>query len=709
MLATGNEDRMRAQARIAASAPKRTCGKHKNKPLLLTGSQFLRNDVFGTVDGRALTKDFVERTTQQSSADESPLSDAEPAGNNQSKRQAASRKRQPHAPTKLTSGVKLRRLEAGYLPSVQYPDTEEDEDERSSCSPSSHRDKSAVDHHKPRRPAPSAHKIGKLKSAGVVTGRLPLNELALISGARNDDVFKIPNKDRETLLKDPISSSAQPSIDAVSSGHSETTPAKRKAKVPLSAIRKRLRTPSSGCKSLKHLRRKYNAPQITPTGSQAKRIVGDGFERAELTPNYPFRYTVKHTRRQREPLLVGSKALSLASGPLPEVVFTSESDPSQLKFAKYDPPDCSEGAAGYLAPATVTPSNVVSKPSFNRRVSFNNDVERAISAQLASVSAPRRQPSIALGSEDEVEEDDDGDDAGEEDEDDDEAADTYLDPDELPPEKHHIIVDEIREIQTNPPGAQSQPGSPALELVHGIQRSQQPLAPGPKGFASDVNRPRTPSFRRRTFSGRPPLNEVNEPIIDDFNVGDMLSDEEVGEDLTAARGSVEYITTNPNRDSHEITGGEVRMQSSSRDPQGKKIFGRTSSAQPRSILKNRTPHVSSDTNRPESKAANTHRNSVVDVEVSRYFSAAKAQLYSTLTKHTIIRKKSSSRFFEPIEVPYIDEMVLETSPRTTSSAAPVPQTDLASLTRSVTRDSGTLSQSVRRRSSLRFQCPKKLV
>jgi hypothetical protein len=346
---------------------------------------------------------------------------------------------------------------------------------------------------------------------------------------------------------------------------------------------------------------------------------------------------------------------------------------------------------------------------------------------LASVSAPRRQPSIALGSEDGVEEEDDGDEAGDEDEDeDDEAADTYLDQDELPPEEHCVNVDEVCEIQTHLPGAHSQPGSPPPKIVHRMQYGQRPLAPGSNGFISDANRPRTPSFRRRTFSGRPLLNEVNEPIVDDFQVDDMLLDDEGGEDLTAMRGSIEYITTNINRNPYEIPGGEALTRSPSRNPQA---LGRTSSTQPKSILKNGTPHISSDTNRPESTAANTRRNSMVDVEESRYFSAAKDQLDSASTKHTIIRKKSSSRFFEPIEVPYSDEMVLETSPKKldytnrsqlhllkrtnealwTSSAAPVPQTDLRSLTRSVSRDNGTLSQSVRRRSSLRFQSPKQLV
>ncbi|GAB7325880.1 hypothetical protein MBLNU13_g09948t1 [Cladosporium sp. NU13] len=723
----GNDYRTSAQARIAASVPKRTYGKHKNKLLPLTGSQFLRTNVFGTIEKRSFVDDFVQRTDQQSSADESPLYDAEPTRKQQSKNVATARIRQPRALTKTTSIVKPTRRKAGDVPRVHHPDTEEDEDSRSSRSPSTCRDGPAVDQHRSRRPVPSAQKKGKLKSAGVVRGRLPLNELVLVTEARNDDVFRISDRNHQTLLRDPISSSAQPLIDAVSSGHSETTPAKRKAKAPLSVIRKRLRTATSGHKSLEHFRKKYNAPQITPTGSQARRIVGDGFERAELTPSHPFRYTVKHARRQREPLLAGLKALSLVSGPLSEVVFTSDSNPSQLKFAKHDTSDCHDTASSYVAPAVVISSKDMSNTSSNRRVSFNCDIERAISAQLASVSAPRRQPSIALESEAEVEEDEEGDEASDEDEDDDEAADTYLDPDELPPEERHIIVDEICEIQTHLPGGQSQHESPASQSIRYVRPGRQPFAPGPNGFISDANRPRTPSFRRRTFSGRPLLDEVNEPIIDDFHIDDMLLDEEGGEDLTTTRGSVEYITTDTNGDPQNIANGSVAMLFSSRDPAGKQIeLDRTSSAQPRSILKNSTPHISSDTNRPECTAANTRRISIVDVEESRYFSAAKDQLDSASSKRT---KRSSSRFYEPIEVPYSDEMVFETSPRKsdytnnshlhllkrtnealwTSSVAPVRQTDLGSLTRSVSRNNGTLSQSVRRRSSLRFQSPKKLV
>lgn len=569
MLAVGNEHRMSAQARIAASAPKRTYGKHKNKLLPLTGIQFLRNGVFGTVEKRVFAKDFAHRTDQQSSADESPLSDAEPTHKQQSKKVATARTKKPRAPTKSASIVKPTRREAGDVSGV-LPDTEEDEE--SSRPPSLRRDKPVANRHRPRQSPPSTHKKGKLRSAGVVRGRLPLNELVLVAGARNDDAFEITIKNHRTLLRGPISSSAQLLINAVSSGHSETTPAKRKAKTPLSAIRKRLRTPSSGHKSLERLRRKYNAPQITPTGSQARQIVGDGFESAELTPAHPFRYTIKHSRRQHEPLLAGLKALSLANGPLPEIIFLNESNSSQLKLAKHHTSDRNETTCVYLAPAAVTPSNGMPNPSSNRRVSFNYDVERAISAQLASVSAPKRQPSIALGSEEEADEDDDGNETGDEDEDDEEAADTYFDQDELPPEENHIIVNEIREMPTRLPGARQQPESFAPKFVPQMQHGQRPLAPVFNGFIQDVNRPRTPSFRRRTFSGRPLLNEVNEPIVDDFHVDDMLLGDEDREDSTTMRGSVEYMTTNLNHDPHEIADGEVPMQSPSINPGA---FGRT--------------------------------------------------------------------------------------------------------------------------------------
>jgi hypothetical protein len=724
----GSEIRTIVQARIAASAPKNTYGTHKNKLLPLTGSQFLRDDVYGNITKKLAAKDTTSWMDQESSADDSPLSDAEPTHKVQRPQSAVARMRRTINLTKTTTTVKPSRRKA-----VEVPDTRSDtgDDGYLAISQSPHRHESGVVRRKPRRPATSAQKTGKLKPARVVRGRLPLNELLLVSGALNDDdKFKHSKKTRGAAVRDPISSSAQPLLDTVDSGDGEATPLKWKAKAPLSAIRKRLRTPSSGHKSLEHLRRKYIAAQFTPTGSQPRQIVGDGFESSELTPSHPSRSMIKHARRQREPLLAGLQALSLVSGPLPEIDFTGETNTSQLDFQQHE-----NHAVDEDNPDRDTPFNIAavlgkSDRSSHRCVSFDHDAERVISAQLASISAPERQPSITIGSEDENEhDDDDGDEGGDEDEDDDEAADTYLDRDEQPHEDgQYLAAESIQEIQFHLPDAQKS-GGPAPTFKQRPQGSLRLVESRPNGFVAGINRPRTPSLRRRTFSGKPLLNEVNESIDDDFRVDDMLLDDEEIHDLITDRSSVGLSSINKLHDFHDLTGKEGLTRSPSRR---QVVFDSTSSMQPRSILKNSTPHISGESTRPRSTAANTRRNSMVDVEESRYFSAAKDQLDSqrdsTPTKQTTVRQKSRSRFFYPIEVPYSEEVVRETSPQKpeytntsqlhllkrtneafwTSSAAMVPQTDLRSLTRSVSKDNGTLSQSVRRRSSLKFQSPKKV-
>jgi hypothetical protein len=729
-LAMGSETRTIVQARIAASAPKNTYGKHKNKLLPLTGSQFLRDDVYGNISKRTAAKDTTSRIDQESSADDSPLSDAEPTHKVRKPQSAVARMRRTINLTKTTTTVKPPRRRA-----VDVPDTRSDtgDDGYPALSQSPHRHEPGVDRRKPRRPATSAQKTGKLKPARVVRGRLPLNELLMVSGAlTDDDIFKHTKRAREAAVRDPISSSAQPLLDAVDSSDAEATPLKREAKVPLSAIRKRLRTPSSGHKSLEHLRRKYIAAQFTPTGSQSRQIVGDGFESSELTPSHPSRSMIKHARRQREPLLAGLQALSLVGGPLPEIVFTGETNTSQLELKQQETPALDEDIRDRDTSFNIAAVLDKSARSSNRCFSFDHDAERVISAQLASISAPERQPSITLGIEDENENDhdhDDGDEGGDEDEDDDEAADTYLDRDEQPHEDgQYVAAESIHEIRSRLPDAAQKPDSPAPNSNQPFQGGLRVVDSRSNAFIAGLTRPRTPSLRRPTFSGKPLLNEMNETIDDDFRVDDMLLDDEETHDSIDG-SSVGPSSLGTLHDVHDLTGKEGLTLSSSRRHV---VFDPTSSMQPRSILKNSTPHISSESHRPESTAANTRRNSMVYVEESRYFSAAKDQLDSqrdsTTTKQTIIRQKSSSRFFYPIEMPYSEEMVRKTSPhkpdytntsqlhvlkRTneafwTSSAAMVPQTDLRSLTRSVSKDNGTLSQSVRRRSSLRFQSPRKV-
>lgn len=691
-----NQDRASAQPRIAASTPKNTYGKHKNKLLPLTGSQFLRNDATNVNSKSNGTKDTRRQVDPASSSDDSPLSDAEPIHRVEDSRSAM-------PPARRTQAQKSE----GHL----------------SPSELSRRNRMTVNHHEARRPVRSTKEKGegKLKSTRTARARLPLNELVMVSGARSDDVFEQPERSEGA---EAISSSVQPLLDAMLSDDSEERSAKRKAKKPLSAIRKRIRTPPSGYKSLERLRKSHYSTRITPTGSRPRQVAGDGFEKSELNTSPAYRRLGRRSLRQREPLLAGLQALSLVSGPLPDVVFTNESSPSQLKLQERDVSyrQTYETPSDDLVPAVVSLARL--DHSTEKRVSFDERAERSISAQLASISAPRREPSVSCGSES----GDDGDESSSDEgdlvhEDDDEAADTYLDQHELPFEEDRATMDEPD--FGNKAHLLAPVQGPGRHLQNSIQPSNddgQSTSVGKNLPPQSTRSSRKPSFRLQSSPEKRALNEVNEFIEDDFCIEDMLLGDEK-EDPPPNYSSIEGLWKNaPNFTSHVNDNVRTHSRNQTRD---QTASTRTSSNQPRSILKNSTPYISSDTNRSESTAANTRRNSFIDLEESGYFSAAKDQLDSIPYKQPIIRKKSSSRFFEPIQVPFSDERVPETSPRKpihsdgssmhllgrtddaiwTSNAARVPQTDLGSLTRSVSRDNGTLSQSVRRRSSLNFQSP----
>jgi hypothetical protein len=158
---------------------------------------------------------------------------------------------------------------------------------------------------------------------------------------------------------------------------------------------------------------------------------------------------------------------------------------------------------------------------------------------------------------------------------------------------------------------------------------------------------------------------------------------------------------------------------------------------PRSILKNSTPMIPDSTTMPEQTAANTRRNSIIDLNKSRYFTVASNALKGPdPARHIIIPRRPSYFNYTDVEVPDSDRMIPETSPErlrytsdytedhqlnvlrrtseavwTSSSNTGHPKkalTDLKTLTRSVSREHGTLSQSVRRRPSLPFSSPTKI-
>ena len=686
------ETRASAQARIATSAPKLTYGKHKNSLLPLNGIQFLHSNAVDTVNDQnrsAVSNAIIRATDQHSSdADDSPLSDAETVAREHNS--TASSLRTKRVSVITTNKVKTRphRFETG---DVSDSHSSPEEEENASQLPKGARS------NRERRTALPTQKKSKRKSVGIYRGRLPLNELVLVPDLSHQESFsKRSKRDRIALEADPISSLVQQILDLITSDDSETT----RTNVPLSAIRKRLRTPSSRYKSLKAMRRKHHAAQITPTGSQLRQIVGDGFDQSELTPVTRSRYSTRKRKYQESPL-PDLQSLSLAPGPLPDVIFTSS---SQLDLEYNQKVLCDYTAQ---EPAKMaTPSHGVDRLS-SRRVEFSTSVVGCnVSAQLASVSAPRRERSVSL--EYRSDDGDEGDDEG----DDDDEADADVDEEEFAPEGDvPAPIETDHEMMESSPNASPERRGSSRNGSHLFRATPKSDRHLPGDYPPGFHRRSTPKRRLR-------LNEVNEPIDDNNPFDDMLLDNQ-HELNEIATGSVRMIEA-PHLDTYNYSdiNRVARRQSTQQRPPAQ-------ITRARSILKNSTStsHVSSENTRPESTAANTRRNSTIKVEQSRYFDSAKDQLDTSLEAPVVIRKKSGSRFYAPIEVPYSDDMVPETSPRKvvnytdtrqlhalkrthdavwTSSAMPVPETDLRSLTRSVSRNNGTLSQSVRRGSSMRF-------
>jgi len=122
---------------------------------------------------------------------------------------------------------------------------------------------------------------------------------------------------------------------------------------------------------------------------------------------------------------------------------------------------------------------------------------------------------------------------------------------------------------------------------------------------------------------------------------------------------------------------------------------------------------------------------LVEVDDSRYFAAAALELLDVPdpSKHQYVRRRSA--YFDPaaVEVPDSGRVIPETSPQQpgdfantsqlallkrtsetvwTSQSLPAAPKNLKALTRTVSMENGTLSQSRRRRPSLPFQSPSKV-
>lgn len=277
-----------------------------------------------------------------------------------------------------------------------------------------------------------------------------------------------------------------------------------------------------------------------------------------------------------------------------------------------------------------------------------------------------------------------------------------------------------------------------------------------------VETPTTHAGRRVSFSDRDMimarLSSVSAPrraysissneSDDQIDEDDFLeSDDTCADDLQPTHSKTEWCSTPPTANSENI-GLRRTLGSHKLVEVNESIDSEDFVPLPRSILRNKFDTSESD-HRPELTASNTRRNrtranSEIDLEENpRYFASAAKVLGETSTKPRIIKHRSSDRHnsyhfansAKQVQVPDSEAHIAESSTavRETSldpldftqrsqlstlrrrpgvqwtSSIPNVSRDLRTLTRRVSRDHGTLSQSLKRRASqVLFHSPTKV-
>ncbi|KAK4494561.1 hypothetical protein PRZ48_013917 [Zasmidium cellare] len=509
----------------------------------------------------------------------------------------------------------------------------------------------------PKPPQPRRKPVKKTQR------RLPVNELVFVASPPEDLVQYLWSEQRPPT-QDPIADSSQHQHSPIDDESDDD-----RRKVPLTSIRKRLKTPKFTHKSVAALRKKK--------GTRPRFDIGDGFETSELHIG-PHAKT-NRSRKSTKSLVQRLGALDLKAGPLPEVKFEDSSSVLKMEqpqedqeVVEHDTQDIVETTEQEPRPDVTSHDQKIRKVGFSDRV-----LDEIVMQQLSSISAPRRVYSISSDHSDENQDDFEVTDDDEE------------------------LGDEISEED-----ARSLAELDASEDEGDDEAEDDRAAPTPP---SNQHARQNSSFWRRvapTPFGKRKLMEVDDTIYDE------------PEHASPAQPPTSFAN---NIVDEEMLDDEPEPQPPPR---------------PRSILRNHTPrHYAVDAHKPEHTAANTRRNSMImldDEAESSYFATATDMLQHRPQQPRVLKHRSSQlrrSIYEGVQVLDSDTRILETSPEppdysnstnldvlkrssdavwTSSQSLPRAPRDLKSLTRTVSREHGTVSQSIRRKSSLPFQSPTKV-
>ncbi|KAI7162959.1 hypothetical protein KC349_g1562 [Hortaea werneckii] len=334
-----------------------------------------------------------------------------------------------------------------------------------------------------------------------------------------------------------------------------------------------------------------------------------------------------------------------------------------------------------------------------RRVSFS-DRDRFIDAQLSSIKAPPRP----RGDPD----DDDAEDSA----DDDEEVESEMSKDEGEVDSQtvdaanriddELLVDYVDHSSTRQGSTTIE--QPAFRFKNSYMGREDAVdSSDDEDLEGAIEAPRS-SRRRSTEHMR--LMEAEEPI-------DEFSDTMHAERMSAA------VANHYARSIEGHTSRKIQISLGVLERGANRSAGQPRLHRLRSILKSNTPLMPDVTYRPDDLEGNTRRNSrhAVNVEDSRYFSQASESLRDPdMSNHKILPRRTRSNFFsredEEKDEGYHDGQLHESRQDVEfvrdPQSSPRPERDLKTLTRQVSRANGTMSQSVRRRSTFGFESPFKI-
>ncbi|PPJ59960.1 hypothetical protein CBER1_11033 [Cercospora berteroae] len=588
----------------------------------------------------------------------------------------------------------------------------------------------------PPRPKPSRETAAVVRSRREAAARrLPVDELLLV---RSPCELGFPPDPRSTAPaaedQDPIESSC---TGDTASHHDTSNKKSSPIKAPLTSLRRRIKKPKSSHKSIVALRRKAHARAPFFQATKQKTVTGDGFEGSEMKVTHP--KPVVKQRCGRRNLAMGFSTLTLKPGPLPDVKFIQDIVREEVK-AECAATVLTEDETAHTGESSFRQQHSA-EPAQERTVTFSDRVLNEMMFQrLSSVTAPKRVYSISSA----------------ESEDEDDEHDAWNQPETGTHEGDNQSNERPRTVSGSPrpatPDAQRAFHNSA-QSVHSSSRSPSNQAHS-TGVQFDFRKASATSAARTPLDKRH-LIEVDEMIMDEpdtdliFPVHDHGNEEMLELNVQV----VDPVDRNtPLLSKFRAPRSILRrkrsvQQESNTHPENTAANTRRNSIRIAEESHYFNVHSNDDAeneqhSEEEQEPTPRRRNTEINLDESRCFSQAAGRLQQESSKKPRIIKQRSTEARraswlsqQKVLITDSDTAVLESSTDAqevssgppdytnfskqnvlmrngdttwTSSDIPRMYKDLKTLTGTVSQEHGTLSQSVRRKSSMSFRSPTKV-